>query len=261
MDGTFIELCAEMFPWAEYSRKKGGVKLHFTLDHEGYLPTMMVLTTGKGSELAVARGQSLPSGSIVTFDKGYTDFTWFAQLDQAGIGFVTRLKKVATYEVVQSRLVPHNRGVLSDQIVRFTARRTQRRYPNVLRIVTIDTEKGPLAFLTNNFKLAASTIGRIYKDRWQIELFFKALKQNLRVKTFVGTSANAIQIQIWTALIGILILKYLQLKATFGWALSTLAALLGMQLFVYRDLWTWLNEPFTPPDVGQQPHQPTLAFD
>lgn len=260
MDGTFIELCAEMFPWAEYSRKKGGVKLHFTLDHDGYLPTMMVLTTGKGSELAVARGQNLPEGSIVTFDRGYTDFRWFNQLTEAGVSFVTRLKKVATYEEIENRPVPENRGVLSDRIVRFTARRTQRRYPQLLRLVVVATDKGPLELLTNNFALAASTIGRIYKDRWQIELFFKALKQNLRVKTFVGTSANAVQIQIWTALIAMLILKFLQLKARFGWSLSNLSALLSMQLFVYRDLWSWLNEPFSPPPLGNLPQQAVFSF-
>lgn len=260
MDGTFIELCAEMFPWAEYSRKKGGVKLHFTLDHDGYLPTMMVLTTGKGSELAVARGQNLPAGSIVAFDRGYTDFKWFNQLTEAGVFFVTRLKKVATYEAIEDRPVPKNRGVLSDRIVRFTAKRTHRRYPQSLRLVVVETEKGPLTFLTNNFKLAASTIGRIYKDRWQIELFFKALKQNLRVKTFVGTSANAIQIQIWTALIALLMIKFLQLKARFGWSLSNLSALLSMQLFVYRDLWAWVDQPFSSPPQLEQLHQAAFAF-
>jgi Transposase DDE domain/Domain of unknown function (DUF4372) len=260
MDGTFIELCAEVFPWAEYSRTKGGVKLHFTLDHDGYLPTMMVLTTGKGSELAVARRQSFTPGSIVTFDRGYTDFKWFNQLTQADVFFVTRLKKVATYDVVEAREVPENRSVISDQLVRFTARRTKQRYPKLLRLVVIETEEGQLEFLTNNFKLGASTIARIYKDRWQIELFFKALKQNLRVKTFVGTSANALHIQIWTALIAVLILKYLQMKAQFGWSFSNLAALLGMQLFVYRNLWVWLNDPYTPPPPPAEDLQATLTF-
>ena len=108
-----------------------------------------------------------------------------------------------------------------------------------------------LEFLTNNFALAASTIGDIYKDRWQIELFFKALKQNLKIKTFVGASANALHIQIWTALIAMLILKYLKMKATFGWSMANLAALLRMNLFVYRDLWAWLNDPFTPPPLNE----------
>jgi hypothetical protein len=260
MDGTFIELCAEVFPWAEYSRTKGGVKLHFTLDHDGYLPTMMVLTTGKGSELAVARRQNFTPGSIVTFDRGYTDFKWFNQLTQADVFFVTRLKKVATFDVVEAREVPENRSVVSDQLVRFTARRTKQRYPKLLRLVVIETEEGQLEFLTNNFKLGASTIARIYKDRWQIELFFKALKQNLRVKTFVGTSANALHIQIWTALIAVLMLKYLQMKAQFGWSFSNLAALLGMQLFVYRDLWAWLNDPYTPPPPPAEDLQTTFTF-
>ena len=117
-----------------------------------------------------------------------------------------------------------------------------------------------MTFLTNHLGLGPTTIARIYKDRWQIELFFKALKQHLRVKTFVGTSANALHIQIWTALIALLMLKYLQLKASFGWSLSNLVALLRMNLFVYRDLWTWLNDPFTPPPLPPVPTQTVLPL-
>ena len=115
-----------------------------------------------------------------------------------------------------------------------------------------------LVFLTNHLDLGPTTVARIYKDRWQIELLFKALKQNLRVKTFVGTSANALHIQIWTALIALLILKYLQLKARYAWSLSNLVALLRMNLFVYRDLWTWLNEPFAAPPLPPEPTQEVL---
>jgi Transposase DDE domain/Domain of unknown function (DUF4372) len=253
IDGTCIDLCTTLYPWAEYQRKKGAVKLHFMLDHAGYLPTLMVLTTLKISELRVARRWKFDPGTIVTFDRGYVDFEWFQKLNAAKVYFVTRLKRKARYELLEERPAAIDRGILSDHVVRFTAPRTQRRYPDKLRIVTIRTDDGEiLEFLTNNLVLAASTIAAIYKDRWQIELFFKALKQNLRIKTFVGTSANALHIQIWTALIAVLILKYLKMKAQFGWSLSNLAALLRMNLFVYRDLWAWLNEPFTPPPLNEE---------
>lgn len=244
LDATHLGLCMELYPWARYSRRKGAIKLHMTLDHQGYLPTMMVITTGKQSELAVARRQSYEPGTILTFDRGYIDFEWFNRLNEGGVLFVTRLKSVARYDVVEERKVPQNRGVVSDRIVCFTARRTQRRYPNLLRVVTIRTEDDEeLTFLTNHLQLGASTVGAIYKDRWQIESFFKMLKQNLRIKTFIGTSANAVWIQIWTALIAMLLLKYLQLKAKSSWSFSNLVYFLRMNLFVYRDLWEWLNKP------------------
>jgi len=261
IDGTCIELCTKLYPWAEYQRQKGAVKLHFTLDHAGYLPVLMVLTTLKISELKVARRMKFDAGTIVTFDRGYVDFEWFHRLNESKVFFVTRVKRKARYELLEERPPAVERGILSDHIVRFTAKQTRKRYPNQLRIVTIRTDEGEvLEFLTNNFVLAASTIAAIYKDRWQIELFFKALKQNLRIKTFVGASGNALHIQIWTALIALLILKYLKMKAKFGWSLSNLAALLRMNLFVYRDLWTWLNEPFTPPPLAETDLQSRLSF-
>jgi Transposase DDE domain/Domain of unknown function (DUF4372) len=261
LDGTHLGLCMELYPWARYSRRKGAIKLHMTLDHQGYLPTMMVITTGKQSELAVARRQHYEPGTILTFDRGYIDFEWFHRLNDGGVLFVTRLKSVARYEVIEERKVPEHRGVLSDRVVRFTARRTQRRYPNLLRLVTIRTEEGEeLTFLTNHLKLGASTVALVYKDRWQIESFFKTLKQNLRIKTFIGTSANSVWIQVWTALIAMLLLKYLQLKARSNWSFSNLVYFVRMNLFVYRDLWEWLNEPYIPPPVATSVVQAVLTF-
>jgi hypothetical protein len=261
LDGTHVGLCMELYPWARYSRRKGAIKLHMTLDHQGYLPTMMVITTGKKSELAVARRQHYEPGTILTFDRGYIDFEWFNRLNDSGVLFITRLKSIARYTVVEERQVPQNRRVLMDRVVRFTAPRTQRRYRNLLRIVTISTEgDGELTFLTNNLELGASTIGLVYKDRWQIESFFKMFKQNLRIKTFIGMSANAVWIQVWTALIAMLLLKYLQLKAQSNWSFSNLVYFLRMNLFVYRDLWAWLNQPYTPPDIVTGLSQPTLEF-
>jgi len=261
LDATVIDLCAEMFPWAVFRRTKGAVKLHFTLDHDGYLPTFLVITDGKHHEGPLAREQTFPPGTVLVFDKGYTDFEWFADLTAAGIFFVTRLKRNADYTVIERRTPPQDRGIVCDQIIRFRGPVTRRRYPGSLRRVVMRTAEGErLEFLNKHLTLGASTVARIYKDRWQIELFFKALKQNLRVKTFVGTSANALHIQIWTALIALLVLKYLQLKARFGWSLSNLVALLRMNLLVYRDLWAWLNEPFTSPPPLADPVQAELAW-
>jgi hypothetical protein len=252
LDATVIDLCVAAFPWSRYRAQKGAVKLHFTLDHEGYLPTWMVMGTWSQSELAVARLRDWDPGSIVVFDRGYIEFGWFWKLTQSGVFFVTRMKKFARYDIVEQRMVPRERGIEADQIIRYTRSRMRKKYPALLRRVVARTPEGEVfEFLTNNFSLAASTIAAIYKDRWQIESFFKMLKQNLRVKTFVGTSVNALMIQIWTALIAMLMLKYLQLKARFGWSLSNLVALLRMNLFVYRDLWTWLDDPFQPPPLPE----------
>lgn len=261
LDATVIDLCAEMFPWAVFRRTKGAVKLHFTLDHDGYLPTMLVITHGKRQEGPIARQQRFSPGTILVFDKAYINFTWFQALTTAGVYFVTRLKADADYRIVARRVPPQARGIVADQVIRFRGPLTRQKYPGPLRRVVYRTPEGDrLTFLTNHLTLGASTVARIYKERWQIELFFKALKQNLRVKTFVGTSANALHIQIWTALIALVVLKYLQLKARFGWSLSNLVALLRMNLLVYRDLWAWLDDPFARPPTLAEPVQGALAL-
>ena len=261
LDSTVIDLCAEMFPWAAFRRTKGAVKLHFTLDHDGYLPTALVITEGKRHDVTVARQQTFAPETILVFDRGYLDLAWFAQLTDTGVYFVTRMKEILLYEVVKSLDVPSHGGVVTDEWIALSNPRSGAIYApgQPLRRVEVALPDGErLVFLTNHLGLGPTTIARIYKDRWQIELFFKALKQNLRVKTFVGTSANALHTQIWTALIALLLLKYLQLKATFGWSLSNLVALLRMNLFAYRDLWTWLNEPFTAPPLSTEPVQGVL---
>jgi hypothetical protein len=165
--------------------------------------------------------------------------------------------------VEEDREVPLNNNVISDQIVRFQGPLTSKKCPHALRVVQFYDEENDrdIFFLTNNLNLAASTIAQIYKERWAIEIFFKALKQHLKIKTFVGTSANAVKIQIWTALIAMLLLKYLKLKSTFPWSLSNLAALLRMNLFTYRDLWQWINKPYdTPPVLQREAEQISLSF-
>jgi Transposase DDE domain/Domain of unknown function (DUF4372) len=261
IDSSVVTLCSKMFPWATWSRQKGAVKLHLTLDHAGYLPEAMVITTGKYSELTVARHRRYARGTILVMDRGFVDFNWFNQLNESGVLFITRIKKDTAYEVVESRPMVQGKGLVSDERIRLTGKQSRKRYSEVLRLVTIDTDDGErLEFLTNHMTLSALTIAEIYKDRWQIEIFFKLLKQNLRIKSFVGTSANAVWIQIWTALIAMLLIKFLQLKARFGWSFSNLVYFLRMNLLVYRDLWEWLNDPFTAPPPEPVPSQLELGW-
>jgi hypothetical protein len=254
LDASVIDLCATLYDWAKFRRTKGGIKLHLLLDHDGYLPQYAVIEPAKKPEIKVARQLRLEPGTIVVFDRGYIDYRWFAELTRQGVYFVTRARWNTYCRVVERRAVPKKSQVLSDQVV-LLGHRAYRTGVPVRRVVVRDPKSGKeFVFLSNHMKFAASTIARIYRDRWQIEIFFKALKQCLRVKTFVGTSANALQTQIWTALIAMLLLKYLKLKATFGWSLSNLVALLRQQLFVYRDLWSWLNCPFEPPPMLEGIH-------
>jgi hypothetical protein len=262
LDASVIDLCAKLFDWAKFRRTKGAVKLHLLLDHDGYLPSFLVITEGCRHEVKVAKTVRLEPGTIVVFDRGYTDYAYFATLTEEGVLFVTRMKDNAVYKVLKEREVPKNRRVLKDQVIQLTGVRSQEKCPYPLRRIEVaEPETGEvLVFLTNHLQFGATTIAAIYKDRWQIELFFKALKQNLRIKTFVGTSANALKTQVWTALIAILLLRYLQLKSRFAWSLSNLVALLRMNLFVYRDLWAWLDEPMTKPPPLPQPLQVAFAF-
>jgi hypothetical protein len=246
LDSSVIDLCVTLFDWAKFRRTKGAIKLHLLLDHDGYLPSFAVITEGKVSDVKVAHTLRLDPGTIVVYDRGYNDYSLFGQWTSRGVYFVTRMKDNARYEVVERRTVPQGTPILKDQIIRLTGSKAEEKCPFLLRRVEvyIPEKNATYAFLTNQLKLGSTTIAAIYKDRWQIELFFKALKQNLKIKTFVGTSANAVKIQIWTALIAMLILRYLQLKSRYPWSLSNLIALLRLNLFTHRDLWSWLNNPF-----------------
>jgi hypothetical protein len=251
LDSTTVELCASMFDWAHFRQTKGAVKLHLLLDHDGYLPVFGHVTDGKVGDVKVAQTLDFPRGSIVALDRGYVDYELFTRWTRQGVFFVTRLKANADIARVEPRPVPKGANLLGDEIIRlqpFVAGRPD--YEDLRRVVIwLEDKQEELVLLTNNFALAASTIAAIYKERWQIELFFKLLKQQLKIKTFVGTSANAVRIQIWTALISVLVLRYLQFRSGWQGALSNLVALLRWNLFSYRDLWEWLNRPFdTPPE-------------
>jgi hypothetical protein len=260
LDASVIDLCASLFDWAKFCRTKGAVKRHLLLDHDGYLPCFVVITEGRQHEVTVAKTLRFAPGTVLVIDRGYVDYGWFAALTLQGVFFVTRLKANAVYTVVGTREVPAHRRIVKDELIELTGVGAAAKCPYPLRRVEVeDRETGDtLVFLTNHLEFGATTIAAIYKDRWQIELLFKALKQNLKIKTFVGTSATALHTQIWTALIAMLVLKYLQLRSTFGWSLSNLVALLRMQLFTHRDLWAWLNEPFTGPPAVAGPEQLAL---
>ena len=255
LDATIIDLCAEAFDWAKYRQTKGAVKLNLLLDHDGCLPVFARITEGREHELKTAQGLNLPKGSIVAMDRAYIDYHLFERWTKQGVYFVTRMKKNADWWCRERRNVPDGSTIRSDEIGEFHVIHAGRKIKGSYRrvVVWVEEKQEELVILTNQMTLAASTIARIYKARWEIELFFKAIKQHLRIKTFVGTSANAVHIQIWTALIAILLVKYLQFQSRCGWHLSNLVALLRLNLFTYRDLWTWIHDPFnTPPISGDE---------
>ena len=263
LDSTVIPLCLSVFDWAQYKRAKGAVKLHMVLDHDGYLPSYAVMTEGKTADITAAKRMTFAPGTMLVFDRGYADYGWWLSLTRQKVHFVSRLKDSAEYGIVEQHAVADRGNIIRDEVIVLCSQQEIGAEACLRRIeVWIEEKQETMVFITNNLTLAASTIAAVYKERWQIELFFKALKQSLKIKTFVGTTENAVQTQIWTALIAMLLLKYLQLKSTFPWSLSNLVALLRQQLFVYRDLFTWLNDPFQAPPAlhGIHDAQMTLGF-
>jgi hypothetical protein len=262
LDSTTISLCLELFPWAKFRRAKGGVKAHVLLDHDDYMPSYVLITEARRSDIKMAESFPINPGSIVTMDRGYSDYGLFGLWTERKIYFVTRLKDNAAYEVLEEAAVPADRNIRSDQLIQFTGEKAQRDCPFPLRRVVVWDAAGDreIELLTNLMEFGSTTIAAIYKDRWEIELFFKALKQNLKVKTFVGTSENALRIQIWTALLAILLLKWMHHLSKAKWSLSNLASMLRMNLFTYRDLTAWLDNPFGTPPLLPDSQQLTLAL-
>ena len=243
LDASTIELCLSVFPWADFRTTKGAVKLHVGLNHDGYLPEFVTITEGKTHDVTVGRTLQFPKGSIVAVDRGYNDYSWYNQLTKKGIFFVTRIKSNAKYRVVERHRVLKSKGLTCDQIIEFTGSQTQNKCPTPLRrIGYCDPETGKkYYFLTNNFKLAAKTIADIYKARWQVELFFKWIKQNLQIKSFVGTSRNAVMTQIWIALCVYLILAFLKFQSGLSKSMQQILRVLQMNLFEKRDLMALLR--------------------
>jgi len=243
LDASTIDLCLSVFPWADFRTTKGAVKLHVGLNHTGYLPEFVTVTEGKTHDITVGRTLNFPKESIVAVDKGYNDYSWYKQLTDKGIYFVTRLKTNAKIRVIERRTVQKNKGVTCDQSIEFTGLQTAKKCPIKLRRIGYrDAETGKrYVFLTNNFKLAAKTIADIYKARWQVELFFKWIKQNLKIKSFVGTSKNAVMTQIWIALCVYLLLAYIKFKSKLTKSMQQMLRLLQLNLFEKRDLMTLLR--------------------
>ena len=258
IDSSLVSLSLGLFDWAHYRSKKGAVKLHLMLDYDGCLPVFADLTSGKTHDVTIAKAQEYPKGSILVFDRAYINYRWLNILDSKNIYFVTRSKSNMAYRITESYEIPEkDKGyILEDVDIELSGHYSSQDYPRKLRLVRIWDEetRKELVFLTNNRFWTARTVAEIYKQRWAIEVFFKALKQNLRIKSFVGTSPNAVMIQVWTALLTMLLVTSLKEKAEYEWHLSNLITFLRLNLFVKIDLFKWLDQPFiaNPKPAGQQ---------
>jgi putative transposase len=238
LDSTFLELCLSVFPWARFRKAKGAVKIHTLLQADGPLPRFVVISDGKKHDAPVARQIVFPERSFLVFDMAYHDFSFYNDLNNNKITFVTRLKSNAQYWVLKRRIVDRSTGVTSDHYIEFTGFYTHNKYPRKLRRIRYsDPESGKAyIFLTNNFKLSAKKIADIYKARWEIELFFKCIKQNLKIKKFFGTTPNAVFTQIWIAMIAYLLASFYKFMLKSAYSIQSIFRLLRSQLFEKRDL-------------------------
>jgi hypothetical protein len=249
LDASLIDLSLKLFPWSHYALGKGAMKLTVGLDLRGHLPAFVTVTEGKKADSECAKLLSLPKGSIVVCDRGYNDYGWYKSLTENKVFYVTRQRSNATYDVVERRVVPANSAVISDSVIRYNSLRSQKKQlPDVRQVVYFDTGTNKqYTFLTNHFKLSAQTVADIYKQRWQVELFFKWIKQNLKIKSFLGTSQNAVMTQIWVVMCVCLLLAYLKFCNKVEASLQQIIRLLALNLFAKRDLIKLITaEP--PPD-------------
>jgi len=246
LDGSLFDVAMDVFPWANYNNMKAAFKLHLGLDHDGLIPAFASVTVGKQSETEQARSFDFPKGSVVVFDKGYSSYTWHKSLTDKGIFFVTRIRGNAVYEVIKTNAVKAGQGVISDEIIRYTSiRASNYELHPVRKVVFKDAETGKtFTFITNHFRWSASTIAAIYKQRWQVELFFKWIKQNLKIKSFLGTTMNAVITQVMVALCVYLILAWMKFTFSISHSLMQIIRLLQLNLFVKRGM----IELFIPPD-------------
>jgi Transposase DDE domain len=232
---------------------KSAVKLHFLLAAASGAPQELQVTSGQVHELEVARTLNFAPGDLLLLDRGYVDFAWLYSLHQRGVGFVTRLQRNIRYQVVQRNPVPADTGVLADQIIRLSTAHSHRRYSETLRLVHYQDQEGKkYVFLTNLPDLPALAVADLYRQRWQIETFFRWIKQNLKIKTFYGTSENGVLIQIWTAMIAYLLLLWLKLRSWGGWSVLDLSRLVQNLIMERCNLWALLcPRTSDPPDHGQ----------
>lgn len=264
LDSTTISLCLSLFDWAKYKTAKGAVKIHTLLDYEGHLPAYINITDGKTADNKGAYDIPLLKGSVIVADRYYNDLPLLQVWDSKGVFFVIRHKENLAYRVIKENDLPDNRHghILIDEIIELTGYHSYKKYPKTLRRVAIYDEKNDqtIEVITNQMYWTANTISELYKSRWEVEIFFREIKQLLHIKSFIGTSHNAVMIQIWTALITILVLKYLKAIAKYGWQLSNLVAFLRINLFVKIDLQYWLDKPFNPPETKPQKYIQGVLF-
>ena len=248
LDSTTISLCLNIFDWAKYKAAKGAVKMHTLLDFDGNLPAYVNITDGKTADNKAAYELPLLKGSVIVADRFYNDFYLLNIWDSKGVFFVIRHKENIQYKVIKENQLPENRHqhIIKDEIIELKNKSSKERYPKRLRRVAVwdEINEQVIELITNQMTWTCNTIGELYKSRWEVEIFFRDIKQLLHIKSFIGTSRNAVMIQIWTALITILILKVLKAMAKFNWHLSNLVAFIRLNLFVKINLQTWLNQPF-----------------
>jgi hypothetical protein len=238
MDSTTIELCLELSPWARFHHGKGATKLHTAIDIAGDLPQFAVVTPGNHHDIRVARETCVFSpGTTVVFDKGYIDYEWLNDLNQGGVWFVTRMKDNCQYKVLDCRKTDRTRGVICDQVIRLASYRG-RDYEGKLRKVSYrDPDTGKrLTFITNRWDLAAKTIADLYRARWKVELFFRTLKQHLRIKKFLGTSYQSVKAQILVALIAYLLVQTLRFSMKSSISIPDAMAVLGTLVLLKEPL-------------------------
>ena len=248
LDSTTVSLCLSIFDWAKYKTAKGAVKMHTLLDFDSNLPAYVNITDGKTADNKGAYAIALLKGSVIVADRFYNDFYLLNIWDSKGVFFVIRHKENIQYKVIKENKLPENRHqhILKDEIIELKNKSSKEKYPKKLRRVAVwdDVNRQVIELITNHMTWSCNTIGELYKSRWQVEIFFRDIKQLLHIKSFIGTSQNAVMIQIWTALITILLLKALKAMAKFKWHLSNLVAFIRLNLFVKINLQQWIDKPF-----------------
>ena len=248
LDATTISLCLSLFDWAHYKTAKGAVKMHTLLDYDGNLPAYVNITNGKTADNKGAYDLPLQKGSVIVADRFYNDLSLLKVWDSTGVFFVIRHKENLQYSSIKENPLPDERHehILIDEVIELSGYQSKNKYPKKLRRIAIwdDENEQVIELITNQMTWAANTISELYKSRWQIEIFFREIKQLLHIKSFIGTSENAVMIQVWTALITILVLKYLKSIAKYGWRLSNLVSFIRLNLFVKIELQKWLDRPF-----------------
>lgn len=258
LDASAIDLSLKVFPWAAHRADTANVKLSVGLNHGTMIPEFVAIGDGQENDMVQGRQFDFPKGSIVAFDKGYIDYQWFKSLTDNGVFFVTRLRAKSVYTVKERHSVNQSDGISSDQTIQLSSTHALKRgAPRLRRIGYRDPETGRFyEFLTNHFGLSARTVADIYKDRWQVELFFKAIKQNLKIKAFVGTSRNAVLTQVWIAMITYLLLAFARHSARTGWSVQRILRVIQLNLFERRSL----KDILDPDPPKHKKGEPQLRF-